>query len=119
MTLGKSNLYRAISGSLISLGVTSKRTIDDMVFGGLENIKKNNDEVASHFYHLRYLYELTGACIIDSNCKISRVKYLIYNDPHGNIYVKSTADIVANILDAKVSASEGFKTIKIKKSIFD
>ena len=120
LTLGKSNVYRALSGSLKSLGFNDRKTINKAVFAGLNVINNPShadyDNVSWHFFHLRYLYELTGAGIVGKNGKSQRVKYLIYNDPSGNIYVKSTSDLVSQIIDNKMMKNT--KTITIAKDIF-
>ena len=61
--LGKSNSYRAMYGSLRSLGYDHDTTTS--AYCAASNIiskdKPSKDTVAKHVYHLRYLYELTGA----------------------------------------------------------
>lgn len=121
LTLGKTNTYRALSGSLHYLGINSKKTIDNIIFSGLTVLNSGKDtneynDVANHFYHLRYLYELTGAGIVGKDGKSQRVKYLIYNDPSGNIYVKSTYEIIADILGDNLNKNK--KLITISKDAF-
>ena len=121
LMLGKTNTYRALSGSLHYLGINSKKTIDNIIFSGLTVLNSGKDtdkynDVANHFYHLRYLYELTGAGIIGKDGKSQRVKYLIYNDPSGNIYVKSTYEIIADILGDNLNKNK--KLITISKDAF-
>ena len=59
ITLGNSNLYRAVAGSLSSLGHDDK-TIASAFWAGYNKVKQGNIDVANHFYHLRYIYELTA-----------------------------------------------------------
>ena len=58
--IGKSNSYRAMYGSLRSLGYDHDTSTS--AYCAASNIinkdKLNKDTVAKHVYHLRYLYEL-------------------------------------------------------------
>lgn len=118
--LGNSNPYRAIYGSLSNLGYES-RTIDSAYFAGKNRIELyNSDNASSHFFHLRYIYELTGAGILYSGgVNLGEARYLIYNDPSGNIYVKSTSEIIADLLNNRPPfTGSPFQSISISKSIF-
>lgn len=117
--LGDSNVYRALYGSLSSLGY-DEETTDSAIFAGMNLIKKGNPIVATHFYHLRFIYELTGAGFQYQGQNFGGAKYLIYNDPHGNIYVKSTAQIVSDILNdhSVISMSKALGNIYISKKAF-
>lgn len=107
--LGSSDPYRALIGSMSSLGF-NKRDIEYIYYGG-RNIIMGNDstpppekaeDVKQHIYHLRYLYELTGAGIIYKNYNkdfFSGAKFLVYNDPTSmDITVLSTSAIIRDIL---------------------
>jgi hypothetical protein len=74
--------------------------------------------VKTHLYHLRFAYELTGAGLnLSNNARI--VKYLIYNDPHGNIYVRSVNQIISDLYD-KIDKSNNnvYNGISINKTYF-
>lgn len=98
ITLGHSHFYRAFSGPLLDLGYDI-RTTNSAIFAG-ENMVGRKENVAQHFFHLRYIYELTGSGIIYTDGGyLGEVKYLIYNDPASDeIYVKSAAEILEDIL---------------------
>ena len=118
--LGSSNAYRALASVLADMGY-EESTINSAIYSGLTKIQRENDDyVATHFYHLRFIYELIGAGFQYGNVNYGGAKYLIYNDPHGNIYVKSTAEIVSDILNSEeiIGATSAFKTISISKGAF-
>lgn len=98
ITLGRSHFYRAFSGPLLDLGYDI-RTTNSAIFAG-QNVVDRKENVAQHFFHLRYIYELTGSGIIYTDGGyLGEVKYLIYNDPAtDNIYVKSAAEILEEVL---------------------
>lgn len=127
--LGSSNIVRALASVLSDLNY-DEATVFSAIYSGLTKImKEQDDEVATHFQHLRFIYELIGAGFQYGGTSYGGVKYLIYNDPHGNIYVKSTAQILSDILNDEsiIGASSAFnigdssitgKTISISKSDF-
>ena len=99
--LGSTDYYKALYGSLSSLNY-SQEQIDKIIYSGLASYNKSkNKTVASHFYHLRFIYELTGIGLYDSQGDpISGVDFLIYNDPSSDaIFVRSTADLIAQELE--------------------
>ena len=66
-------------------------------------ISRNND-----IFHLRFMYELTGSGLIDPEMSppapLDTVDFIIYNDPTSDkIFVKSTKEIIAEILDNKAN----------------
>lgn len=110
--LGNSNPYRAVLGTMASLGYTKSDTL--YVFYGGRNIAAGKDKtiptenpafVKKHIYHLRYIYELTGAGILYkdyANSEITKggAKFLVYNDPTGpGIYCVATSDIISQIIN--------------------
>lgn len=74
------------------------------------------EEVMKHFYHMRFIYELSGLGLIDSATgKPQFVKYLIYNDPAtSNIYVQDTASIILNEINKRKGKINTFGTIRLK-----
>lgn len=112
ITLGNSDPYRAVMGSMRALGFD--RLATQKVFYGGRNIvmgKDNNDPkespdyVGMHIYHLRYMYELTGAGILYQNYGSelsSGAKFMVYNDPTSmDIVVVPTSKIIQDILQSK------------------
>ena len=66
----------------------------------LGNLHGLGNITATHFSHLRFIYELRGSGLLDNNNLVIPVKFLIYNDPSSDaIYVKSTASIILEALD--------------------
>lgn len=107
--LGNSNLYRAIYGVLHSAGIVDNKTIASAFFAGRNEVNKGDATVAAHFYHIRYIYELAGTGITYGDKDYGEVKYLIYNDPNGNIYVKSVAEILVDVLEQKTFLGNPFQ----------
>lgn len=101
--LGNSNLYKAVTGALSEVQMGYKQQ-NSFFFRGINTILNNShglgDITATHFSHLRFIYELRGSGLLDENGLIMPVKFLIYNDPSSDaIYVKSTASIILEALD--------------------
>ena len=118
--LGNSNPVRAVYGALTSLGYNSS-TATSAYAASSHLIKKNNQKVINHIYHLRYLYELTGAGTKMLTGKYKEARFLIYNDPAtDNIYVKSSAEILAEVFnDGSNWNGDPFGGIVIYKSKFE
>lgn len=109
ITLGNSDPYRAVMGTMRSLGFD--RLATQKIYYGGRNImfgldnkspKESSDYVGQHIYHLRYVYELTGAGILYQNygSELSAgAKFMVYNDPMSmDIVVVPTSKIVQDIL---------------------
>lgn len=119
LTLGNSNLLRAVYGALSSLNHYDSKTIMSAFYAGRNAIQQGNEELGSHFYHLRYIYELAGAGLNYSGVDYGEVQYLIYNDPHGKIYVKSVSEILSDVLNNHpMFKGNPFSGIYISKSSF-
>lgn len=117
LALGKTNIYRSIIGTLEDLGYDS-RTSQSAFWAGFNRINSGDQNVMNHFYHLRYIYELTGAGIKYDGQSYGGAKYLIYNDPSGGIWVKSTAEILADLLNSSDNITSGiYSKIVIDKDI--
>lgn len=109
ITLGNSDPYRAVLGSMTALGF-NKTTFQHVFYGGRNILvgqdntppKELPDDVAPHFYHLRYIYELTGAGIYYKDYGeqfLSGAKFLVYNDPSSlDITVVSTKKIISDMI---------------------
>lgn len=118
--LGNSNPVRAVYGALTSLGYNSS-TATSAYAASSHLIEKKNKNVINHIYHLRYLYELTGAGTRMLTGEYKEAKFLIYNDPAtDNIYVKSSAEILAEVFnDNSDWSGDPFGGIVIYKSKFE
>ena len=117
ITLGKTNLYRSIVGTLNNLGY-DQRTAESALWAGLNKIKDGDNDIANHFYHLRYVYELTGAGLTYNGESFGGVRFLIYNDPSGELYVKAASEILIDVLETQIELSQALSTITIPKSKF-
>jgi hypothetical protein len=95
--LGNSLPAKAVSGALNYLGYGSEEVDSVLLWGSAGD----SEEIKRHIYHLRYIYELTGAGLIDANGNPSGlVDFIVYNDPSSDaIYVKSTAEILVDVLE--------------------
>lgn len=126
ITLGNSNPYRALLGSMSFLGF-SKNQFQHVFYGGRNIIngidntppKEDADYVKQHLYHLKYLYELTGVGIYYKdfgNNFFSGAKFLVYNDPSSlDITVVSTKQIILDILNSENFPNNPYGNISIAK----
>lgn len=124
--LGKSNSYRSILGSMSALGYAND--FEYVYYAGRNIIKgkdtcgshESPDFVSTHFYHLRYMYELTGAGIYYKNFGdqlFSGAKYLIYNDPTSiGIWVVSTGQIINELIEKQLNLNNPYQSISISSS---
>lgn len=98
--LGSSNLYKAIYGTLNGgLGYEPDEAAH-IYFHTVyfyDNTKDSN--VGSHIIHMRFIYELTGQGLYDSEGnRLDGADFFIYNDPATeNIWVRSTKEMIAEI----------------------
>jgi hypothetical protein len=108
--LGNTNLYKAITGTLSEIGVGYKQQNSFFYRGAytyLGNKHGLENQVATHFGHMRLIYELRGSGLLDESGHVLPVKYLIYNDPNSDaIYVKDTASLLKDLL---MSSSTNYK----------
>lgn len=98
--LGSSNLYKAIYGTLNGgLGYEPDEAahIYYHTVHFYDNTKDSN--VGSHIIHMRFIYELTGQGLYDSEGnRLDGADFFIYNDPATeNIWVRSTKEMIAEI----------------------
>lgn len=116
LSLGESNPFRAIYSVLTDLGY-EHRTAISAAYHGYNKIKKDNDEnVSTHLYHIRLAYELMGIGLLYQGKSYGIAKYLIYNDPSGNIYVRSTMDILSELLKENQIPGNPFGHITLARS---
>ena len=106
LSLGKTNIYRAIIGTLEDLGY-DQRTSRSAFWAGFNKVNDGDQNIINHFYHLRYVYELIGSGIKYNGKSFGTAKYLIYNDPSDGIWVKSTAEILADLLNSSDNITSG------------
>lgn len=122
--LGNTDVYKALYAVLSAAGFIDSE-IQEILIHGFNSIIKpgQNAEIASlHFYHMRYIYELTGVGLYADGEKLSGVDFLIYNDPGSdNIFVRSTADIILEMIDVKNNTLRQslFSNISIPKARFN
>lgn len=124
LELGHTNLFRSIVAELnIVFPQNYTNWQRDIFYRGAQIMTKTNEppsasveEVMKHFYHMRFIYELSGLGLIDSATgKPQFVKYLIYNDPTtSNIYVQDTASIILNEINKRKGNINTFGTIRLK-----
>lgn len=120
LTLGNSNLYKAVTGALSEVKMGHKQQ-NSFFFRGVNTILNNShgfgNITTTHFSHLRFIYELRGSGLLDENGLIMPVKFLIYNDPSSNaIYVKSTASIILEALDSATRGNNLLGDISLSAS---
>lgn len=117
--LGNTDYYKALYGVLSDLNY-DQNAADAIIYSGLKSYAaSNNKSVALHFYHLRFVYELTGAGLYDKDGPVSGVDFLIYNDPGSDaIFVRSTADLIAQELSKKDVLGSPLGGIAIAKTKF-
>lgn len=124
--LGDSDMYKAIYAVLSQLGY-SQRYIDKVIFSGLssllkskQNNTKKNATVNQHFYHMRFIYELQGSGVYDSEGNsITGADFFIYNDPATkNIYVRSTAEMILDAIHTGTITGQALGGISINKAYF-
>lgn len=108
--LGNTNLYKAITGTLSEIGAGYRQQNSFFYRGAYTYLGDKHglaDQVATHFGHMRLIYELRGSGLLDETEHILPVKYLIYNDPSSDaIYVKDTASLLRDLL---LSSSPNYK----------
>ena len=120
MSLGHSNLFKAIGGPLTSF---YGNTLGWHYFYRLVNSANNNDNIASHFFHLRFAYELTGLGLGFTNAQgqfqeLKAVEFLIINNPDTpDIYVLSTGQLINNTLNMKASSNAFQYTMALTRSL--
>lgn len=110
--LGNSNPFRAVLGTMSSLGFSKSDAqyvfyAGRNIVNGLDNEPppEEPDFVGQHIYHLRYVYELTGAGILYKDYGsdfVSGARFLVYNDPDSeNITVVATSQIISELLNSE------------------
>ena len=117
--LGGTEYIKSILGSLSALGYnerSSQRIFYKAMYSG-------NSEVAQHFYHLQFGYELMGLGLgrrVDGDFEeAQKVDFFIYNDPSSDlIRVRSTAQMLLDVIESTDQQTKYLKQVTIAKSIF-
>lgn len=122
--LGNTDYFKAIYGTLSEVGY-SQNAIEEIFYHGIGSLlsgkSSNKGIVSTHFYHMRLIYELIGVGLYVDGEKLDGVDFLIYNDPDTkNIYVRSTADILYELLESqnKLGRMSAFGAIQLEKYRF-
>lgn len=116
LSLGETNSFRAIYSVLTDLGYEHRSAIT-AAYHSYNKIKKENDtDTSKHIYHLRFAYELMGAGLKYGGNSYGIAKYLIYNDPSGGIYVRSTRDILSELLKEDKIPGNPFGHITLQRA---
>lgn len=118
--LGNTNLYKAVTGALSEVQMGHKQATS-FFFRGINTILHNShgnaNLTATHFSHLRFIFELRGSGLLDESGLVLPVKYLIYNDPSSDvIYVKDTASIILEALESATRSSNLLGDISLSAS---
>lgn len=99
LKLGNTNVFKAYYGVLSDLGYGKTQIIES--FKRILR-DKDNAHICQRINQIRFVYELTGAGLSYTNNNPllkSQANYFIYNNPDtGEIYVRSTAKMVADML---------------------
>lgn len=125
--LGNSKFKRSFTSTLSFLGY-NKNFINNLYLSTLYHLafeeQSNSSAIPLHIYHLRFIYELTGAgALVSGSGKGEFVDYLIYNayttGPGGQLFVRSSYDLINQELNKpKAGGVLGAITIS-KKQFFD
>lgn len=107
INLGQTNPFRVFSTAASAIGVDGGPDRYYRMINCLINHNNSpHSNAPSYFYRIRGIYELTGAKMQyvkqDSLGQLisgQYVKFLVINNPSGEVYVISTARIVKNLID--------------------
>lgn len=119
LKLGGASFARSVGSSLKSLGYNT-----DAIFKLLaanQKLYATDKNIQNHFDHLAFIYELTGAGMRLENNKLEFAKFFIFNDPSGELVVRSSRELLKRMFDTQMLISESIKGKKyytIRKSIF-
>lgn len=122
--LGNSDPYKAVFSSLQFLGYPSE-IIKSAFYAAYWRVRYKNtesDDIASHIWHLRFAYELTGRGSVYLDSSLSGLntgaRFLIYNDPSSDfISVTSTGQLIKEILlDSNIKDNPFTNAVTIAKS---
>ena len=105
VTLGNTDPLKAFIGVLSSFNenqdVATKAyfaSLASYVRSQKDGDTKIIESLNSSIFALRYYYELTGAGLKVDGTDVGSVDFLVVNNPNGRVAVKSTKDLIYNIL---------------------
>lgn len=118
--LGGTEYIKSILGSLQALGYNQRSS--QRIF--YKAMYSDNSDIAQHFYHLQFGYELMGLGLgrktNDGDFEeAQQVDFFIYNDPSSDlIRVRSTAQMLLDVIESVDQQTKYVKQIQIAKSSF-
>lgn len=115
--IGNSDVWRAVVATLSALGYKM-----NAIKGVYYSAYASGDASAQlHLYHIRFVYELTGLgqnYVKKELQALSEAEFLIYNDPNStDIYVRSTADLILEMMSEVFDGDWQQKVTISKKSV--
>lgn len=125
LKLGETNLLKTIIAELnIAFPENSWKYQRDIFYRGAQILVKTNkaptanpETVGLHFTHMRFIYELSGLGLLDTQGNPLFAKYLIYNVPNSNeIYVKDTASLILDQIHKNRHYTNVFGTLYLNRS---
>lgn len=98
LRLGNTNIFKVYYGVLSDLGY-NKTTIISSFKRILQ--QKDNAHICKRINQIRFVYELAGVGLSFTNYQSLKgeANYFVWNDPQGNIYVRSTAQMIADLME--------------------
>lgn len=125
--LGKTSPFKAMYGSLTSLGYSHEDAIHIYTHSRISYQQKKNMVARNNdIFHLRFMYELTGSGLVSilgdgGKQDLGAADYLIYNDPvSDNIFVKSTKQMINEIITSKnMKVSNPWAGVYVSKVSFN
>lgn len=125
--LGNSSKFKAIYGSLVRLGYSPEEAIH-IYAHVLSSYRHNKNAISRNndIFHLRFMYELTGAGLVkmlnqNEPQSLGDVDFLIYNNPSSpdEIYVKSTKQMIKEIInDTSLKVTNPWTDVYVSKLSF-
>ena len=131
LRLGNSNVYRAYFGTLSYMGYDSSAIISSFYHAYNDYNDEHCENVGPHMYHIRFIYELTGAGVEYSKNSgrggnKAFADFFVYNARRSNlnesIFVRSTDEIIYDMIfgtnrGTQVSImGSPFKEVRLAKS---
>lgn len=119
ISFGNTQLYKAITGALGELAYLDRFEKNKIYFLGGWMIYNGEDSgnIAKHFGHLKFLYELRGSGLMNEHGQLlPPVDFIVHNDPDSiNINVWSTAEIIYNYINTD-NTNDLFKSVSMTVS---
>lgn len=122
LRLGNTNIFKVYYGVLSDLGY-NKTTIISSFKRILQ--QKDNAHICKRINQIRFVYELAGVGLSYTNYQSLKgeANYFVWNDPQGKIYVRSTAQMIADLIENLEMINAGnpfdkYDTMYISKQYF-